>query len=114
RPDLCGGGSGNWPSYHDCVIGVFMQNVILKGFILVQDMDLDTVKLELPLHCELTRKEPGCLVFEVTPNESNQNRFDVYEEFSSKAAFEAHQARVKSSRWGQVTTNVERHYDIVE
>lgn len=94
--------------------GISIPNVILKGFIIVQDMDLEIVKLELPFHCELTRKEPGCLVFEVTPNESNKNRFDVYEEFSSKAAFEAHQARVKNSRWGQVTKNVERHYEIVE
>ncbi len=91
-----------------------MPKVVLKGFILVKDMDLEIVKLELPLHCELTRKEPGCLVFDVTPNESNQNRFDVYEEFSGIAAFEAHQARVKSSRWGQVTKNVVRHYEIVE
>lgn len=91
-----------------------MPKVVIKGFIIVQNMDLETVKQELPLHCELTRKEPGCLVFEVTPNNNNQNRFDVYEEFSSKAAFEAHQARVKSSRWGQITANVERHYQTVE
>ena len=91
-----------------------MPKVVIKGFIIVQSMDLETVKRELPLHCELTRKEPGCLVFEVTPNASNHNRFDVYEEFSSKAAFEAHQARIKSSRWGRITANVERHYQIVE
>lgn len=91
-----------------------MSKVILKGFIVVSDVDLEIVKLELPIHSKLTRKEPGCLVFEVTPNEDSPNRFDVYEEFTSKAAFDAHQVRVKNSRWSQVTENVERHYEIIE
>ncbi|MCH4565410.1 antibiotic biosynthesis monooxygenase [Halomonas sp. EGI 63088] len=91
-----------------------MEKVILKGFIIVSEMDLEIVQKELQVHSELTRREPGCLVFEVTPDESNPNRFDVYEELSSKAAFDAHQLRVKSSRWGQVTENAERHYEIIE
>ncbi len=91
-----------------------MSKVILKGFIIIPDRDLEMVKQELPVHSELTRREPGCLVFEVTPNESSPNRFEVYEEFSSKAAFDSHQVRVKSSRWGQVTSNAERHYEIIE
>ncbi|PXX99279.1 putative quinol monooxygenase [Halomonas sp. LBP4] len=91
-----------------------MEKVILKGFIIVSEMDLEIVQQELQVHSELTRREPGCLVFEVTPDESNPNRFDVYEEFSSKAAFDSHQLRVKSSRWGQVTANSERHYEIIE
>lgn len=89
-----------------------MPKVILKGFILVPDIDLMTIKEALPRHCELTRQEPGCLEFEVTPNRSNPNRFDVYEVFDSKAAFKAHQLRVQESHWGAVTTQVERHYEI--
>lgn len=91
-----------------------MTKIILKGFIIVSDIDLEIIKQELPVHIELTRKESGCLVFEVTPNENNPNRFDVYEEFVSKSAFEAHQVRATNSRWGQVASNVERYYEIIE
>ncbi|WP_338036120.1 putative quinol monooxygenase [Halomonas binhaiensis] len=72
------------------------------------------VKQELPVHIELTRSEPGCLVFVVTPDKSHPNRFAVYEEFADREAFDTHQARVKNSRWGRVTSNAERHYEIIE
>jgi quinol monooxygenase YgiN len=91
-----------------------MAKISLKGFIIVPDMSLAIIRQELPVHIELTRKETGCLVFEVIPAENNPNRFDVYEEFASKADFEAHQVRVKNSRWGQVTSGVERYYGIIE
>ncbi len=48
----------------------------------------------------------------VTQDDMNPLKFSVYEEFVDQAAFDLHQARVKSSRWGQVTQNVERHYQI--
>lgn len=89
-----------------------MPNIVLKGFIVVPDADLEVVKQALPQHIELTQQEPGCLVFEVPPHPSDPNRFDVYEVFNSKAAFEAHQQRVQQSYWGQVTTRVERHYSV--
>ncbi|TDV95688.1 antibiotic biosynthesis monooxygenase, partial [Halomonas alkaliantarctica] len=54
--------------------------------------------------------EPGCLVFEVVQCTMNLYRFDVYEEFIDRDAFERHQARVKSSAWGKVSANIERHY----
>lgn len=89
-----------------------MAKVILQGFILVPDSDLEIVKRELVIHKSLTLKEEGCLTFNVTPDESNHNKFSVYEEFINQAAFDNHQARVKSSKWGEVTKNVERHYKI--
>ncbi len=88
-----------------------MPNVILRGFILVPDTDLHAVRRELPLHLAQTRAEPGCRVFDVTPHPHDPNRFDVYEEFASEAAYEAHQARMKGSRWGRVTARVDRHYE---
>ncbi len=91
-----------------------MSKVTLKGFIIVLAEDLSAVKEELIDHRNLTHNEPGCLVFEVTQSESNPCRFDVYEEFLNKAAFESHQKRVKDSYWGEVTVNVERHYEIFE
>lgn len=91
-----------------------MPNIVLQGFIIVPDSDLEAVKQALPQHCELTLQEPGCRVFRVTPHPTNPNRFDVYEEFTSKAAFEAHQQRVQQSDWGRVTSRVERHYELEE
>jgi autoinducer 2-degrading protein len=89
-----------------------MKKVILSGFIIVPVSDLAVVHDELDNHIFLTHSEAGCLIFEVTQDNINPCRFDVYEEFVDQAAFQAHQARVSSSRWGAITVNVERHYTI--
>ena len=89
-----------------------LAKVILQGFIVVPDSDLEVVKNELVTHKNLTLKEAGCLTFTVTPDEVNPHKFSVYEEFVNQAAFDNHQARVKSSKWGEVTKNVERHYQL--
>ncbi|MGP8305568.1 putative quinol monooxygenase [Vibrio sp. YIC-376] len=91
-----------------------MSKVILKGYILVPESDLKPVRKELENHTRLTLQEPGCMVFRVTESAENPLRFDVYEEFSDKVAFEAHQKRVKASYWGKVTVNVERFYEVFE
>ena len=91
-----------------------MSKVTLKGFIIVPLADLSVVKEELLRHKRLTLEESGCLIFEVTQNKVNPNRFDVKEEFVDKASFSIHQERVKNSYWGKVTVNVERHYEIFE
>lgn len=89
-----------------------MGKVILQGFIIVPLSELTIVKSELDAHICLTHAETGCLIFEVTQDPLNPCRFDVYEEFADQAAFQAHQARVKSSRWGDITINVERCYTV--
>ncbi|MDP5252774.1 MULTISPECIES: putative quinol monooxygenase [unclassified Vibrio] len=91
-----------------------MTKIILKGFILVPCEDLQIVEQELPTHTKLTLEEDGCLAFSVTKNKANPNRFDVYEVFTDRQAFDQHQIRVKHSYWGQVTANVERHYEIFD
>lgn len=90
-----------------------MSKIILKGYILVPENELEAVKKELVNHIALTRQEEGCLIFEVVQAENRPQRFDVYEEFASQDAFDKHQARVKSSYWGQVAANVVRHYKIL-
>ncbi|GEM76730.1 putative quinol monooxygenase [Vibrio sagamiensis] len=90
-----------------------MSKITLKGYILVPEQDLQIVKRELSNHKKLTLKEQGCISFSVSENSDNPLRFDVFEEFVDKAAFEQHQARVKSSYWGKVTLNVKRHYKIL-
>jgi len=91
-----------------------MAKVILQGHIIIRDIDLSVVTYELTRHIELTRKEVGCVVFDVSPDQKNKNIFHVYEEFINRDAFEKHQRRVKQSRWGQVTADVERHYKLIE
>ncbi len=90
-----------------------MSKVTLKGYILVPESDLLRVKSELENHTRLTLQEPGCITFRVIESEQNPLRFDVYEEFIDESAFDAHQKRVKASYWGTLTTNVERHYEIL-
>ncbi|GLT19849.1 antibiotic biosynthesis monooxygenase [Vibrio zhanjiangensis] len=91
-----------------------MSKVVLKGFILVLESELGLVKSELTNHKRLTLEEGGCITFQVTEDPQNPLRFDVYEEFIDRAAFDYHQERVKASRWGNVTTNVQRYYELVE
>ena len=91
-----------------------MSKITLSGHIEVATEDLDAVLAELPTHVALTHKEAGCLVFSVTRDTDNPQRFDVYEEFTDKAAFEKHQARVKASNWGKVTKNVGRFYTVTK
>ena len=91
-----------------------MAKVILKGHIIVPDADIEAVKIELINHIELTRQENGCLVFKVSQDAENPNRFDVYEEFADRDSFANHQDRVRQSTWGAITVNVERHYEITD
>lgn len=90
-----------------------MGKVILRGYIEVPADDVGRVEAELANHIRLTKAEEGCLVFEVVRVGSNPHRFQVYEEFADAAAFERHQTRVKASKWGEVTADVARHYNIL-
>ncbi|WP_373959818.1 putative quinol monooxygenase [Vibrio gigantis] len=91
-----------------------MSKVILQGHILVPDNDLEAVTQALVVHKELTLSEPGCIVFRVSQSTLQPNRFEVYEEFTNREAFETHQNRVKTSDWGKITKNVTRHYQVTD
>ena len=91
-----------------------MGKVILEGYILVRKDDLNAVTAALAGHIKLTRQEQGCLLFEVTQDNDDKNRFNVYEVFSNQTAFEFHQTRVRHSVWGTITKDVERHYQVSE
>lgn len=89
-----------------------MSKIIVEGYILVSEEDMEIVETELPIHADLTKKEHGCITFNVTKDKVDRHRFNVYEVFSSAKAFEYHQHRIKSSRWGAITKNVVRHYQV--
>jgi quinol monooxygenase YgiN len=64
-----------------------MEKVVLKGFVIVPDDDLEIVLSELPSHIENTISENGCLIFEVNQDRINPNKLNVYEVFLNKSAF---------------------------
>lgn len=89
-----------------------MSKVTLQGYIVVADADLAAVERALPEHIGLTLEEEGCLAFKVLQDRDNANRFNVYEQFASQASFERHQQRVRDSKWGTLTIDVERYYQV--
>jgi quinol monooxygenase YgiN len=86
--------------------------VILSGYLDVPDSDIATVEAHLPTHIRLSLAEDGCMAFNVCVDPQNPNRYLVDEEFTTQAAFDAHQARVTSSEWGQTTAHLHREYTI--
>lgn len=87
-----------------------MAKVILKGFIIIAE-NKAAILAALDEHIALTRQELGCLAFVITPDDECQDKYWVYEEFMDKAAFEAHQVRVRTSDWGRVSANIPRFYE---
>ncbi|MEJ6544327.1 DUF6357 family protein [Brachybacterium paraconglomeratum] len=63
----------------------------------------------LPEHVALTLAEPGCLRFAVEPTE-DPLVWSVSEQFVDRPAFDAHQARVRSSAWFATTSVIARDY----
>jgi quinol monooxygenase YgiN len=86
--------------------------VFLDGYIEVPPDRLAAVTRALPDHIALTRAEPGCLAFSVTPSSDHPDRFLVSEIFADQAAFDAHQRRAKASAWAEVTAGLPRRYTI--
>ena len=70
-----------------------MTRVILKGYVIVPDDDLDAINEALPAHIVNTRAEDGCLLFNVTQDVNKKNRFNVHEEFINKESFKPSRPR---------------------
>lgn len=88
--------------------------ILLTGHIDVPADRLPAVAAALPDHIRLTRAEPGCLSFDVTPDRRIDGRFNVRETFASRPAFDAHQDRMRESDWGRITAGLPRTYEIRE
>jgi quinol monooxygenase YgiN len=71
------------------------------------------VIMALPDHIRLTRAEPGCLSFDVTPSD-DPLIWQVAECFADRAAFDAHQARLAGTEWAVQTAGIARDYTITE
>ncbi|MGB7285374.1 MAG: antibiotic biosynthesis monooxygenase [Salaquimonas sp.] len=86
--------------------------VLLIGYIDVPADRLAEVKEALRLHIDLTRKETGCIFFNVDPSDEIEGRFKVSEAFVDQAAFDAHQARARISPWAIASEGIPRDYKI--
>ena len=86
--------------------------VYLDGYLELPAARRAAVLAALPAHIALTRAEPGCLSFDVVPDPDNAERLLVAEIFTDQAAFDAHQARARTSAWADVTAGLPRHYRI--
>ncbi len=91
-----------------------MAGITLSGTIEFPADQLEAVRHALPAHIEATRAEEGCLVFEVSEVAGKPGTFSIYEEFTSRTAFEFHQRRAAGSRWGEVAARATRNYTITE
>ena len=76
--------------------------------------DIALVEAHLPDHLRLTRAEPGCLSFDVTPRPDAPQIYEVTELFRDAAAFEAHQARTRASDWFRATEHLPRDFTRTE
>ena len=86
----------------------------LTGYIEVPEGRRVAIAAALPLHIELTRAETGCVRFDVTPDPEVEGRYNVSELFTDRESFDAHQARVKASAWGEISAGMRREYSIRE
>lgn len=86
----------------------------LTGHIDVAPERRADVTAALPEHIRLTRGEPGCLLFEVTPDPKVEGRWQVAELFVDRAAFDTHQARTAASNWATVSDGIPRSYVLEE
>jgi len=87
--------------------------VYLAGYIDVPAKALDHVRRALPTHSRLSQAEKDCAVFRVRQDPEHPARFNVFEIFTNKAAYDRHQARMKNSEWAHVTRSAVRHYDVI-
>lgn len=84
-------------------------SVTLTGrLICANDSEAALVRAHLPEHLRLTRAEPGCLRFDVTP--IDPLTWQVDEEFTDRAAFDAHQTRTRASEWFRQTATIRRDF----
>ena len=86
--------------------------VTLTGHIDVPVERMEEIQAALPAHIALTRAEPGCLSFDVSPCTDVKGRFLVSEAFVDQQAFDAHQARAKASDWAKASEGIPREYSI--
>ncbi len=86
--------------------------VLLNGYVDVPADRWEEVREAMQDHITLTRNEAGCVMFNVTPCREVELRLLVEEIFENQQAFDAHQARTKTSPWADITAGIPREYSV--
>lgn len=85
-----------------------MPRIAISGRLICADeTELAALRQHLPDHIRLSRAEPGCLRFDITPSDDPMI-WKVSELFADEAGFEAHKARTAASPWAEATRNIRR------
>ena len=71
----------------------------------------DAVLAHRAAHIAATRAEAGCLSFTIDDTDDPMI-FDVMESFRDRTAFDAHQARTRSSPWFDATRSILRDFRV--
>ncbi|WGV17029.1 putative quinol monooxygenase [Fuscovulum ytuae] len=71
----------------------------------------DAVLAHRATHIAATRAEAGCLSFTIDDTDDPMI-FDVMESFRDRTAFDAHQARTRSSPWFDATRSILRDFRV--
>ena len=88
--------------------------VRLRGqMVCMTEEEAQAIRQHLPRHLALTRAEPGCLSFDVTPTDDPMV-WEVMEAFRTRADFDAHQARTRASNWFAATRSILRDFRLEE
>ena len=86
----------------------------LRGqLVCMSEAEADAVRLYLPDHLALTRAEPGCLTFDISPTDDPMV-WEVMEAFRDRASFDAHQARTRDGAWFAATRGILRDFRMEE
>lgn len=86
----------------------------LRGHLVcVTEDEVAAVQAHLAAHIALTRAEPGCLAFEITPTDDPMV-FEVMETFRTRDDFNAHNTRTRASDWFAATRSVLRDFRVEE
>ncbi|MFE3835760.1 putative quinol monooxygenase [Pseudogemmobacter sonorensis] len=84
--------------------------ITLTGRLICGNMvEAELVSSLVAEHVRLSRAEPGCLSFNVSPT-ADPLIWLVDEAFADRAAFEAHQARARAGAWHKATAHLRRDY----
>ena len=89
-------------------------NIVITGTLTCTPGDLAMVSAALPDHIRLTRAEPGCISFSITPSPDTPCQFDIAERFVNRAAFDSHSARTKASDWWEKSSHISRNIKVTE
>ena len=79
----------------------------------MSDAEAQAVNAHLADHTRLTRAEAGCLTFDVSPTDDPMV-WEVMEAFRTRADFDAHQTRTRTSPWFAATRDILRDFRVEE